>query len=71
MVACGKDHTLAIIEESHVPIQFARDGNDEALCYWLENNPKMRDLDNASLKTELGSICIPINFQYYDFYDCG
>jgi alpha-tubulin suppressor-like RCC1 family protein len=56
LIVCGRDYTLALIEESHVPIQFAKDGNDEALCYWLENNPKMRDLDQVALKAELNSI---------------
>lgn len=67
MIACGRDHTMALIEESYVPIQFAKDGNVEALCYWLENNPMVCDLDEQALKAELASIALLL-LRFYLYY---
>lgn len=56
MIACGKEHTLALVEKDYVPIQFAKDGDDEAMLFWLENSPLTRNLDNDALKVALGNI---------------
>lgn len=56
LVACGKNHTLALVEREYIPIQFTKDGNSEYLYMWLENSSKLRDLDDAAFKTAVESI---------------
>jgi hypothetical protein len=56
LVACGQDHTLALVEREYIPIQFTKDGNAEDLYMWLENNSKLRDLDDAAFKAAVESI---------------
>lgn len=56
LIACGRDHTFAIIENDYVPIQFAKDDNEEALLYWMETNSKLTELDDDDFKITLKGI---------------
>lgn len=56
IIATGREHSLAIVKSSYVPIQFAKDDNDEALYMWLDSNAKLRSLDDDAFKASLQSI---------------
>lgn len=53
LLAVGRDHNLVIVERDYIPFQFAKDGQDEELGLWIENNPKFQDLEDDAFKAAL------------------
>lgn len=56
MIACGREHALALVQGDYVPIQFTKDDNEDALFNWIETNVKLRNMDDAAFKDYLQNI---------------